>query len=219
MTRYRGNKASRNVLKLGKLSDYVPAKLAAQDEKTLRKEYSRLRDIAQKRLKRMDESGWDWTEEYKQNRYAFAKTSMLKEKRDLQYKLSQVARFLTSSRGSVSGLKESTQSAIDTLHQHGYDFVNMGNFKEFADFMEWARSLVIGRMYDSDRIAEKWGDLRGKFSRERVHKMFIEYEEKKNIDDPVTSKEKEVSSSIMRKSAGSAVKAAKAFRKSRKGRK
>ena len=214
--RYKGGGRSRkDPLSFGRRSEYIPAKLNQMDESDLRKEYSRLRDIAQKRLKRM-ENEWSWTESYKQNVYAYNKLSAIHDKRTLVHKLSQLSRFVTAVSGSVSGLNRQRDKALATLHSHGYDFVTKENFREFTDFMEWARSLKIARMYDSERIADIWGAVRASKSKDEVEKMFLEFEEKNKIYDPIISAEQETSSTIMRKSAGSAVEAAKKSTKAAK---
>lgn len=218
--RYKGGSRSRkNPLSFGRRSNYVPAKLNQMDEADLRREYSRLRDIAQKRLKRM-EAEWSWTESYKQNVYAFNKLSAIHDKRTLVHKLSQLSRFVTAQNGTASGLNRQRAKALATLHSHGYDFVTKENYREFTDFMEWARSLKIARMYDSERIADIWGAVQETKSKEEIEKMFLEFEKKKKIDDPIISAEEKTSSTIMRKSAGAAVKAAKkAGKRGRSGRK
>lgn len=214
--RYKGGGRSRkNPLYFGRRSDYVPAKLNQMDEADLRKEYSRLRDIAQKRLKRMA-SEWSWTESYKQNVYAFNKLSAIRDKRTLVHKLSQLSRFVTAETGSASGLNRQRNKALATLHSHGYDFVTKENFREFIDFLEWARSLRIARMYDSERVADIWGAVQETKSKEEIEKMFLKYEEKLKIDDPIISAEEKTSSTIMRKSAVSAVKAVKKAAKASK---
>lgn len=211
--RYKGGgKARKSPLNLGKRSDYIPAKLNQMDEAMLRKEYSRLRDIAQKRIKRM-EKDWDWTKTYKYNVYNYNKLSAIKDKRSLVHKLSDIARFLTADTGAVSGLVKQRNKAILTLHKHGYKFVNAKNWRDFSEFMTWAEDLAIGRMYDSSRIVDVWSASYKKLGDpEKVKELFMEFEAKKRIDDKVISAEKNISSTIMR--ASKAVKAVK-----RKGKK
>lgn len=210
--RYKGGaNARKNVLGLGDRKEYIPVKLAQYDEAILRKEYSRLRDIAQKRLKRM-EKNWSWTEVYKQNVHAYNKLSAIHDKRTLVHKLSQLGRFVTAQTGSASGLASQRDAALKTLHEHGYTFVNKSNWESFSQFMAWAKDVTISRMWDSERVANWWTVHHIGHSAERVRELYLEWMAAGMRDDPLVSAEKAISSTIMR--ASKAVKAVK-----RKGKK
>ena len=210
--RYKGGgKSRKDVLGLGDRKDYTPVKLAQYDEAILRKEYSRLRDIAQKRLNRMAKN-WSWTEAYKQNVYAYNKLSAIHDKRTLVYKLSQLGRFVTAKTGSASGLASQRDAALKTLHEHGYTFVNKNNWESFSQFMAWAKDVTISHMWDSERVADWWTVHHIGRSVERVREMYLEWMAAGMRNDPIVSAEKAISSTIMR--ASKAVKSAK-----RKGKK
>ena len=70
------------------------------------KEYTRLRDIAQKRLKRMSESEFADTQIYRKYKDAFPKQKDLRSASDLAYTLSDLARFVSSPQSTITGLKE-----------------------------------------------------------------------------------------------------------------
>lgn len=130
------------------------------DEKAMRKEYTRLRDIARKRLKRVESSEFKgFYSEY--NAGGFAKLSSFTDKKHgirdkgaFASELSKLSRFVSSPVSTVSGLREYRTKSIERLHKLGYDYINESNFKEFSDFMDRYRSLGLDEIYDSDEIIE-----------------------------------------------------------------
>lgn len=132
--------------------------LKATGEAEARKEYQRLRRIAQKRLARFEGTQYEDTEAYKNRaiKHPFKPSSELKDVRALQAALSDVRGFLDSERSTISGLKRIDKKAVSTLQANGYTFVNMGNIKAFGKFMEAVRIKAGRRMFASDRVAEMY---------------------------------------------------------------
>lgn len=129
------------------------------DEAKVRKEYTRLRDIAQKRLKRLEKAGLTDTEVYQRNIKHYPKLENIKSKNELSARLSDLARFIASERSTVSGFKAIRKKSLETLHEHGYDFVNESNFKDFAEFMAEYRYQHLDQIYDSGQAADTFGVL------------------------------------------------------------
>lgn len=132
--------------------------LKAAGEAEARKEYQRLRRIAQKRLARFVGTQYEDTDTYKNRaiKKPFKPSSELKDVRSLQAALSDVRGFLDSERSTISGLKRIDKKTVTTLQANGYTFVNMGNIKAFGEFMEVARIKAGRRMFASDRVAEMY---------------------------------------------------------------
>ena len=130
--------------------------LKAAGEAEARKEYQRLRRIAQKRLARFVGTQYEDSGIYKNRaiKHPFKASSELKDARSLQAALSDVRGFLDSERSTISGLKRIDKKTVSTLQADGYTFVNMGNIKAFGEFMEAARIKAGRRMFASDRVAE-----------------------------------------------------------------
>lgn len=125
------------------ISAYQPDALQqGYSEKELRKEYTRLRDIAQKRIKRMGESEFRESQTYKYNVNRFSKLADIGSKSELTHLLGDLARFLTASRGSIAGMKEERQRSIDTWHEKGATFVNAGNYNDWIDFLVFVKDFV-----------------------------------------------------------------------------
>lgn len=118
------------------------------------KEYTRLRDIAQKRLKRLSQSEWSTSEVYRKYSGAFPKIADIKSPSTLAYKLSELARFVNSSQSTISGLEKRRKAAIAKLHEHELTFVNEGNLKQFGEFMEAWRADKQDELYDSGDAAD-----------------------------------------------------------------
>lgn len=127
----------------------------------VRSEYSRLSRIARQRLSRFRGKDKE-LDIYKNNVGEFPPLSELQTNEELLRRLSRVARFLSSERSSISGVRKWERENIETLDEHGYDFVNRSNFREFADFMEAARNDLTVHQYDSERVAELFGELQRK---------------------------------------------------------
>ena len=158
--------------------------LKVAGEAEARKEYQRLRRIAQKRLGRFVGTQYEDTETYKNRaiKKPFKPSSELESVRDLQAALSDVRGFLDSDRSTISGLKRIDKKAVSTLQANGYTFVNMDNIKAFGEFMEAARIKAGRRMFASDRVAELYDAAeRKKIPPEQLLKDFEYW--RKNVEE------------------------------------
>lgn len=133
------------------ISSYYPLALQeSHSEKELRKEYTKLRSVAQKSLKRLEQSRYWDSETYRQNKKAFPTTGALKSKHDVARALTDVTRFLSAKAHSVSGLNEIRQEQVSAWqNQYGYDFVTFNNFDQWVNFLEWYKDN-IGFVYSVD---------------------------------------------------------------------
>ena len=152
--------------------DYYPYRLEQIDERALRKEYTRLSKIANKRLKRLQASEYKETDLAKEYAGGFA---LLADVEDLPRELTQLARFVASEKSSVTGLKRIDKQTISTLHQHGYTFVNAGNVGQFGAFMEEMRQAGYSKLYSSEFLANWWSE-KGRSKRDNVDKLKQEFD-------------------------------------------
>lgn len=140
---------------------YTPTSILTQikigDLKKVRKEYTRLRDIAQKRLKRLEAADMGDTQAYLKNVHHYPKLKDIKTKYELAGRLSDLSRFIKAEASTVSGQRQIRAKTINTLHEHGYDFVNDTNIVDFGRFMEEYRKQKLEDMgYDSGDAAETY---------------------------------------------------------------
>ncbi len=139
---------------------YTPSNLKAMLEgskdlnREVRKEYTKLRDIARKRLQRLEAAGYTDTEAYRRNVNHYPKLKDIKTKSELAQRLSDLSRFIASSQSTVSGIKEREQKVLERLHENQYNFVNESNLKDFGEFMEAYRDQMLDMEYDSGDAAE-----------------------------------------------------------------
>ena len=139
---------------------YTPANIKnfmaadPKNVKLVRAEYTRLRDIEQKRIKRMGEHPeYRRTQVYKQNAGKYPKLADLKGGQ-LAYKLSALQRFVSAKASTITGMKEIRAKQLETLHKHEYNFVTEENLSEFGEFMEEFRAQKLDEQYDSGDAAD-----------------------------------------------------------------
>lgn len=125
----------------------------------IRKEYTRLRDISQKRLKRMGSTMWARTQTYKRNVNHYPLLKDIKSEADLASRLSDLSRFISRKTGTVSGMETQMKKALKTLHENQYNFVTRENYLDFGEFMEEYRFQKLDEQYDSGDAAETYNLL------------------------------------------------------------
>ena len=121
-------------------------------DKMVRQEYRRLRDIAQKRLKRLEVSE-PGSMAYKANKGRYGPTKSMSTEQ-LRQLLPDLAKFIAAKTGSVSGIREQRSKALKTLHEHGYTGITKANLQAFGEFMDELRSSKAGRSIGSPTAVE-----------------------------------------------------------------
>lgn len=150
-------------LNFGEIEHYNPQYLRNNyTDAQIRKEYSRLRAIAQKRLVRLAKAGFDQSNVYRYNRYNVRKLSELRSK-EVALALSQLAQFISNPLSTVTGQKQQRKEKIAKLQSYGYD-VTEKNFQSFTEFMELVNEQAMDLGYDSEATVELWETIRDKVS-------------------------------------------------------
>ena len=121
-------------------------------EKEIRKEYTRLRDILQKRIKTIQKSEFAGQGIAGQFPQGLPKLAEIRPE-DLPYLLPQAATAINSSGGSLKGLRHRRSETLKSLQERGYTNIDETNISSFARFMEEARERGIDKVYGSDTIA------------------------------------------------------------------
>lgn len=133
------------------MKKYVPINLDRVNGKDLRREYSRLKSIAQKRIKRLEASDYSKLSGY---RTVMGYLLPLKDFRpgldDVQLKRSyrEVVKFLNSSTSTIRGMRAEVREKVAQLNDSGYKFVNEKNFASFVEFMEWVCGYNAAMEYE-----------------------------------------------------------------------
>ena len=121
-------------------------------ENEIRKEYTRLRDILQKRIKTIQKSEFAGQGIAGQFPQGLPKLAEIRPE-DLPYLLPQAATAINSSGGSLKGLRHRRSETLKSLQERGYTNIDETNISSFARFMEEARERGIDKVYGSDTIA------------------------------------------------------------------
>ena len=99
-------------------------------------EYARIRESAMQRIRRLERAGYGG-ETTQRARDVFAKTARQISAQEAIEALPDAARFITSARGTVGGMREIERKTAQTFQDRGFDFVNRKNVKQFGEFLEW----------------------------------------------------------------------------------
>ncbi len=135
-----------------KINQYItPAEVRRMTNEELRKEYSRLRAIANKRIDRLWDAGLiDYTPKFPKMRGM----SMS----DIGAAAADAARYLRDPRHTVTGARKFINDEINELHSRGYDFINASNFNDFTRFMENMREKVGAKVFDSGDAVDVYNE-------------------------------------------------------------
>lgn len=131
-------------------------------QNAVRANYTTLRDIAQKRLKRAQAAG------YMTDKEPFAKLADIKDKRDLAAEYANISRFLLSPDSTAKGREKRNEKAVARLNARGIDFVNKKNVADFGKFLGVMREIYSQEQpggakalyIDSDDLADYYTAMR-----------------------------------------------------------
>ena len=121
-----------------------------ENPSALRKMYTKMRDIAQKRIKRMGESEFSKSKAYQSHKEGFSKLSEL-DIRDIPKAFSELSKFVSAKSGSITGQKAIRQKTIMTWQSQGLN-LNQKNYDKAIDILEEMRKRKI--VYGSDKVIE-----------------------------------------------------------------
>ena len=126
--------------------------LLREDPKALRREYTRMRDIAQKRIKRLGQD-YGWTKTFKEHKKGF-KTLAELDNRNLAKAFSELSKFVRAKGSTVSGQRKMEAKTSVTLNRAvgNSDAVNHQNYKRVMDILDEARKQKV--TFGSDKIVD-----------------------------------------------------------------
>lgn len=147
-------------------SNYTPQSIKAsfggspeEQTRAMKLEYSRLRAVAQKRLKRLEKSEFAGSEIFKYYNSQFKKLKDISSDK-LPESLVSVNRFLQNPLSTIKGQTNLRNERIEKLRSYVdndgkiiYD-VNVKNFQKVVDVMDELRSMINDKFYDSDQMLQ-----------------------------------------------------------------
>ena len=128
-----------------KIKDYNPTYFSQFSEAELRKEYSRLRSIARKRMERIEKSEWKWANAYQTYKKDFPELAKIKRRSDLEDILSRLGHFVYNKQSSIQGLEEVRRKSLEKLKNNQFNFVTEENWREWVDFIKSFKKQFSGK--------------------------------------------------------------------------
>lgn len=119
------------------------------DMSTMRSEYTRMRDTAQKRLKRLEKS-FPESKAVESHPKGFPKLRDI-DPRDFPKAFADLAKFLKAKGSTVTGQKQIKEKTMKTWQDQGLP-VNEKNYQAVIDVLEQARKNKL--VYGSDKMVE-----------------------------------------------------------------
>lgn len=119
------------------------------DMSTMRSEYTRMRDTAQKRIKRLAEK-FPESKAYQSHAKGFPKLKDI-DPRDFAKAFSELSKFLRAKGSTVTGQKEIKAKTIDTWQKQGLN-LNQQNYDKTIKVLEEMRKQKI--IYGSDKAVD-----------------------------------------------------------------
>lgn len=128
---------------------YTPASLETWPEKELRAEYTRLRDIAQKRIKRLSRDPVAQTSSvYREFQHGFTRLRDILTREGLERAMADVSRFVRARGSTVTGARERFQRRAARMTGVSPDDADPDEYMSIDEWMELWRDS--GETYDSD---------------------------------------------------------------------
>lgn len=130
------------------------------DIRAMRKEYTRMRDIAQKRIGRLEKTEFSETSTYQTNREGFKKLKEL-DPRDFAKAFSELSKFVSASGSTIKGQRETKRKTTERLNEsignrdeqgNPVSPVNPGNYWRVIKILNEARRQKV--VYGSDKMVE-----------------------------------------------------------------
>ena len=119
------------------------------DMSAMRAEYTRMRDVAQKRIKRLGKQ-FPESKAYQSHKQGFAKLKEL-DPRDFPKAFAELAKFVKAKGSTVTGQKQIKEKTIKTWQDQGLN-LNSKNYEKTIKILEEMRKQKI--VYGSDKAVE-----------------------------------------------------------------
>lgn len=156
------------------------------DLPTLRKAYTQMRDIAQKRIKRMsevtEEFGKPELHTYSGDTPYFRKLKNITTTSELIREISDVSKFTRTKKTTITGMRKERDYLVDKFQDAGFD-VDESDYIKLKEFLQWFYSSGASLKYPSD--SEETAELFNQGStRADWERLLNAYEKAYSVDSP-----------------------------------
>ena len=134
---------------------YSPQQLRKMSDADLRKEYSRLRKVANERIGRLEKAGFGDSKEVEYNAGMYVPLKEVESRRELVMLTSQASKFVAAKRSTVTGQRETIRRSVATWNRKGVN-VTAANYGKFVDLLTTLKS-VYGVLYYEASV-DLWED-------------------------------------------------------------
>lgn len=165
------------------LYEYNPRQLAQIDDATLRKEYTKLRDIAQKRLQRLGQTEQGRQSAVYVSNFGAFPTIKKMGGRVNKYNLIKLARFVANPMSTVKGQKAVVSSTVKSLRASGITHVTKENIADYGAMMEYIRALGYDAMLYSLKAGKR--DKVSLYGPEFFNELFETWQKVDNPEEAV----------------------------------
>lgn len=130
---------------------YLPHEIEAMTPAEIRKAYSRLRKIANKRLANLEKNELGGFGSFRYGRLDQLYSD------DVGEELAEISLFLRDPRHTVRGAKAWKRDVLDSLHANKggiFDDINESNFQDWVKYMDHLRERYGNKLFDSGDATE-----------------------------------------------------------------
>lgn len=121
------------------------------DLDAMRKEYTKMRDIAQKRIKRMAQSEFSKSKTFQEHQRGFSKLKDIPNLGSFAKAFSELSKFVMAKGSTITGQRQIKEKTIKTWQDQGLG-INNANYDKVIKILEEMRKQKI--VYGSDKAVE-----------------------------------------------------------------
>lgn len=123
---------------------YFPHEINNMSDSAIRKAYSYLRKMANRRLKNLEKNNLGGY-----GAFRYGKLEQMHPD-EVGEALAEVSRFMRDPRHTVRGARAYKRNVLDVLHEKpGFESINEDNFRKWTDFMDYLREKYGNKLFDS----------------------------------------------------------------------
>lgn len=168
-----------------------------KQQRAIRAEYRRYRDIINRRISSLEKAGFGAMEFVTKNKGRFAAISTLTQ-RQVEQNLARIKAALQYRGSTVTGAKFIQSKAVQSLQRAGYNITET-NIAAFGRFMEKFRATYGKRAYGSDKAAALFDTIEGaSFSTDEIMRDFELYYENERTVTALIRNERGITSDEIR---------------------